>query len=139
MADLTITAANCISGAGARIEHGTAGETITAGKLVFLDQTTTGKWLLADADAATAAARGQGKIGVALNGASNGQPLAVQTEGPITIGATVVAGTTYYLSPNPGGIAPLADILTGDYVTIVGVATSTSAIRLDFQYSGVAL
>lgn len=139
MADLSITAANCISGSGARIEHGTAGETVTAGKLVYLDQTTTGKWLLADADAATAAARGQGKIGVALNGAALNQPLAVQTEGPITIGATVVAGTSYFLSPTPGGIAPLADILAGDYVTLVGIATSTSVIKLDFQYSGVSL
>ncbi|PDT79961.1 hypothetical protein [Sinorhizobium sp. BJ1] len=139
MADLTITAANVVSGAGAAIEHGTAGATVTAGQIVYLDSTTTGKWQLADADAATAAARGQGKIGVALHGAALNQPLAVQTAGPITIGATVVGGTAYYLSPNPGGIAPLADILTGDYVTLIGIATSTSAIKLDFQYSGVAL
>ena len=139
MADISVTPANVLSGAGARIEHGIAGATVTQGQIVYLDQTTTGKWLLADADAATAAARGQGKIGVALNGAANGQPLAVQIEGPITIGATVVAGTSYFLSPNPGGIAPLADILTGDYVTLVGIATSTSVIKLDFQYSGVAL
>lgn len=139
MADLVLTPSAIIAGSGARTENGTAGATITAGQVVYLDSATTGKWLLADADAATAAARGQGKIGVALNGASLNQPIAVQTEGPITIGATVVAGTAYYLSPTPGGIAPLADILTGDYVTLVGIATSTSVIKLDFQYSGVAL
>ena len=61
MADITITAANVVASAGARIEHGTAGATVTAGQIVFLDSTTTGKWQLADADAATAAARGQGK------------------------------------------------------------------------------
>lgn len=139
MADISVTPSAVLAGAGARIDNGIAGETITAGKVVFLDQTTTGKWLLADADAASAAARGQGKIGIALNGASNGQPLAVQTEGPITIGATMVAGTAYYLSPTPGGIAPLADILAGDYVTLVGLASSTSVLKLDFQYSGVSL
>ncbi|RVN04654.1 hypothetical protein [Sinorhizobium meliloti] len=139
MADITVTPSNVVASAGARTENGIAGATVTAGQIVFLDSTTTGKWLLADADAATAAARGQGKVGVALNGAALNQPLAVQTEGPITIGATVVAGTAYYLSPNPGGIAPLADILTGDYVTLVGIATSASVIKLDFQYSGVSL
>lgn len=139
MADITITAASVVAGAGARTENGIAGAAVTAGQIVFLDSATTGKWQLADADAATAAARGQGKIGVALNGAALNQPLAVQTEGPITIGATVVAGTAYYLSPTPGGIAPLADILAGDYVTLVGIATSASVIKLDFQYSGVSL
>ncbi|WP_028003175.1 hypothetical protein [Sinorhizobium meliloti] len=139
MADIVITPASVVPGAGAKVTSGTAGATITAGQVVYLDSTTTGKWHHADSDAATAAARGQGaNVGIALNGASNGQPIDVLTEGPITLGAVLTAGTAYYLSPTPGGIAPLADLLTGDYVTLLGLATSTSVLNLDIQYSGVA-
>lgn len=139
MTDLSITAGNVIAGSNAVIRRGVAGATITAGAVVYLDEVTTGEWLLADADNASAAARGSGRIGIALNGASDGQPLAVQVDGDITIGATMTAGVTYYLSDEPGAIAPYADLVTGDYVTVVGTSISTTVLRLSFDYSGVAL
>lgn len=136
MADLTVTAASVLAGTNATITRGIAGATITAGQAVYLDETTTGEWLLADSDSATAAVRGSARFGIALNGASDGQPLSVQTGGNITIGATVVAGVAYYLSDTPGGICPFADLATGDYVTLVGIATSTTVIAIDTLYSG---
>lgn len=136
MADLSITAGSVLAGGGSTKRAGTAGATITAGQVVYLD-TSDGRYKLADADSGTAAVRSP--FGIALNGASAGQPLTVCTRGAVTIGATVTAGTTYYLSPNPGGIAPLADLLSGDYPTIVGIATSTSVIDVQFIESGVAL
>lgn len=136
MADLSITAANVIAGTGARKVLGTAGATITAGKTVYLDISDS-KYKLADCDSATAAVRSPS--GIALNGASDGQPLVVHEEGPITIGATMTAGTTYYLSPNAGGIAPIADILTGDYPVIIGIATSTTVLEVNIQEAGVAI
>lgn len=138
MANLSITAANVVASSVARIERGTSGATVTAGQVVYLDAVTTGKWQLADADAVTAPARGQGKTGIALNGASDGQPLAVLTGGPITIGATLTPGTAYYLSDDPGMICPLADVTGGDYYVLIGMATSASALNVDIQYSGVA-
>jgi hypothetical protein len=137
MADLTITAANVVAGSGARVEHGTAGATITAGQVVYLDSTTTGKWQLADNNSATAAVRSP--RGIALNGASLNQPIAVQTDGPLTIGATLTAGVAYYLSDTPGGICPVADLTSGEYPTLLGLATSTSVLDVDIQNSGVAL
>lgn len=136
MADLTVTPASVLAGTNATITRGIAGATITAGQAVYLDEATTGEWLLADSDSATVAARGSARFGIALNGASDGQPLAVQTGGNITIGATVVAGVAYYLSDTPGGICPFADLATGDYVTLVGIATSTTVIAIDTLYSG---
>lgn len=139
MSDLTITAANVLPGSGATIDRSApAGATITAGKSVYLDTAATGKWQLADADAATAISRGQGKTGIALNGASDGQPIAVLTEGDITIGATLTAGVSYYVSATPGGICLFADLTTGDYVTLLGVATSTTVLKVEKLYSGVA-
>ena len=136
MADLSITANNVVPVAGATIKNGTAGATITAGQVVYLDSVD-GKYKLADADSATAAVRSP--AGVALNGAANGQPLAIASAGRVTIGATMTAGVAYYLSPNPGGIAPVADILTGDYPTIIGLAISTTVLDIKIHESGVAL
>lgn len=136
MADITITAANVVAGASATMKHGTAGATITAGQVVY-QAASDKKWKLADNDSATAEVREA--TGIALNGASNGQPIAVLTAGPVTIGATLTAGVAYYLSATPGGICPVADILSGDYVCLVGMATSTSVLDVDFSYTGVAL
>lgn len=136
MADLSITAANVVAGSGAKIRSGTAGATITAGQPVYFD-TADSKYKLADCDSATVAARSP--AGISLHAASNGQPLAIISSGPVTIGAALTAGTTYYLSPVAGGIAPLADILTGDYPTIIGIATSTTVLSVKIHESGVAI
>jgi hypothetical protein len=136
MADLTITAASVLAGTGATLDRGTAAATITAGQAVYQDAAT-GKYLLADDNSGTAAARVP--VGIALNGASNGQPLAVLRSGPITIGAALTAGAAYYLSKNAGGICPVADLTTGDYPCAIGIATSASVLNVNINPSGVAL
>lgn len=136
MADLSITAANVVAGAGATVEHGTAGATVTAGQIVYLDDSDD-KFKLADDNSGTAAVRAA--YGIALHGASNGQPLAVLTAGPVTIGAALTAGVAYYLSDTPGGICPVADLASGEYPTIVGIATSTTVLDVQIQAAGVAL
>ncbi|MEQ9634807.1 MAG: hypothetical protein RLW68_01850 [Devosia marina] len=136
MADISITAANVVKGSNAVVEPGTAGATITAGQVVYKDAAD-GKYKLADADSATAAAKAP--RGIALNGASDGQPLSIIRSGDVTIGATVTAGTAYYLSPTPGGIAPVADVLSGDDVVLIGLAKSASVLAVDIQITGVTL
>lgn len=132
MADLTITAASVIS--HGTIDRGTAAATITAGQAVYRDATTL-TWKLSDSNLAGAKACG----GIALNGASTGQPLTVHKSGDITAGATLVAGTVYAVSATAGGIAPLADITTGDDVIIIGVAKSTTVLSVAIQTPGVTL
>lgn len=136
MADLSITAGNVIAGANASTRNGIAGATITAGQ-VLIKNATTDRYVLADADAAGAAT--VANFYIALNNASNGQPISVLRSGDITIGATVTAGTAYYLSDEPGGIAPLADLLTGDVVVFLGIAKSASVIAFQPVSSGTAL
>lgn len=136
MSDLVITAASVIAGSGAKKTLGTAGATITAGKVVYLDSSDS-KYKLADNNSGTAALRSP--IGIALNGASDGQPLVVLEEGLITIGATMTAGVAYYLSDTPGGICPVADLATGEYSVILGIATTTTVLKVNIQESGVAL
>jgi len=136
MAALTITAASVVAGADAVKDSGVAGEAITAGQAVYRSSSTK-KWMLADTNSATVEARIA--KGIALNGAALNQTIQVQVSGDITIGATVTRGVAYYLSGTPGGIAPVADLLTGDYTCILGIAKSASVISLDIQSAGVAI
>jgi hypothetical protein len=136
MADLTITAANVAAGSGAKIAYGTAGAALTAGQSLYLDSAD-GRYKLCDNDSATVAARSF--AGIALHAAATGQPIAVLTDGPITIGATVAVGTIYCTSSTAGGIAPSADNGTGDYVTIIGIATSTSVVKVQPLAAGAVV
>jgi hypothetical protein len=137
MADLSITATSVLAGTGHVKENGTAGAAVTAGQAVYKDASDAGKFKLADCDSATAAVRSP--YGIALHASASGQPLTVLKSGPVTIGATVTAGVAYYLSATPGGICPVADLATGDYPVILGIATSASVIEIDIQEAGVAL
>lgn len=137
MADISITPANVVPGVDATIRQGTAGATITAGQIVYLDPTDN-RYKLADADSATAAARSP--AGIALHGASAGQPLQIIESGTVTIGGTLSGGVAYYVSKTAGGIAPVADITgTGTYPTIIGIAASTTVLRVARVESGFSL
>lgn len=136
MADITLTASAVVAGADSSAVTGVAGETIAAGKAVYLSSTTK-KWMLADSNSATAEAR-QAK-GIALNGASLNQPIAVHKSGDITIGGTLTAGTAYFLSDTPGGICPLADVGAGEYICQLGLAKSTTVLDVNIQFPGVSL
>ena len=135
MADLTITVANVIAGSGATRETGTAGEAIAAGKACY-KAAATGKYMLADSNSATPEARKASCI--ALNAAALNQPLTVQKGGDITLGATLTPGAGYYLSDTPGGICPVADVGTGEYVCLLGLAKSASVLSIDIQFPNVA-
>lgn len=134
MADLSITAANVLA-PNATIEHGTAAATITAGQVVA--RNSDNDYVLADNNHATAALRTP--RGIAINGASAGQPLTIARAGDVTLGAVLTAGVAYYLSDTPGGICPVADLASGERAVLLGMAESTSVLRLDIQDSGVTL
>lgn len=136
MADISITASQVARGSTYTINTDyLAGATITAGQAVYVDGSNT--WQLAQCDG-TAVEAGSGTFGIALHGATSGQPLAVQTAGLITIGATVVAGTPYVISTTAGGIAPFADLASTNRVTYLGFASTTAIIDMSTKkYTGV--
>lgn len=136
MADLIITAASVVASSAAKTHTALAGETITAGKAVYL-ATASGKYMLADSNSATAEARVP--KGIALTGSSLNQPCVVALSGQVTIGATLTAGVAYYLSDTPGGICPVADVGSGEYPSILGIAKSTTVLDIKIQSAGVAL
>ena len=136
MADISITATAVLAAADAITDNGSAGATVTAGQVVYKDSSD-GLWKLADNNSATAAVRTPS--GIALNGAATGQPLRVLRSGNLTLNAVLTSGVAYYLSDTPGGICPVADLSTGEYPSIIGIATSTTVLKVNFTTSGVAL
>jgi hypothetical protein len=132
MADLTITAANVVvvSGAVKRTENASA--TITAGQAVYLNSNT--EWALCDADVQSTA----NCNGIALHASLNNQPLTVMSGGVINLGATLAVGEVYAVSTTAGGIAPVADLASGDFVTVLGVALTAANLELKIQNSATA-
>lgn len=133
MAALSITTTQVIPGSGSGRYAANAAETITAGQAVY--KNSAGTVALSDADDNT----DYQCDGIALNGASAGQPVNVQTTGTIVIGtaASVAQGTAYFVGPTPGAIGPVADVLSGDRLIYLGIGDDSNGIVLNIHNSGV--
>jgi len=134
MADLSITAANVAPGTSVSKQEWTAGATITAGEAVYIDSSDSNKAKLAQSDGTSAEAEVKG---IALCGASSGQPVVIATNGTMDLGATLTLGTIYVLSQTAGKIAPTADLASGDYTSVIGVGTAADELTLAITNSGV--
>lgn len=133
-ADLTITAANVVPATGYQFTDGVAGETITRGQTVYL-KASDSRWWKSQADGTSAEST---VIGIALQDAGAGQPLRVQTGGDLGVGAILTVGQVYVVSATAGGIAPYSDLASTNYVSILGVASSTSNLKLKIFATAVA-
>lgn len=124
MADLSITPANVEAGTTPtpNIGEAIASEAIDAGEVVYLDPTANNQAALADADtSATARAKG-----VAITSSAAGQPVKYVRSGELILGTGVTTeGVVYVVSTTAGGIAPIGDLGSGDFVTVLGVGTGT--------------
>jgi hypothetical protein len=136
VSDLSLTAANVIAQTGAVTRQVTAGATITAGQMVYREAST-GKYKLADADSATQEVQETG--GMALCGASDGQPLVILTEGDVALGSVLTAGSRYYLSSTAGAIEPEADLSTGEEINLIGLAKSATVLSVKITRPGVTV
>lgn len=136
MADLSITATSVVPGAGAVSVTKTGGETILAGEAVYV-KAADGKAWKAQADGTVE----EGTVaGVALNGASAGQPVQYQASGPMTIGATTVKTTTYMLSALAGKICPQADLVSTNRICRIGYATGVAGeFVVDIKVTGAVV
>ena len=132
MADLTITASAVVPAAGSQTTRVTAGATITAGQVVYMD--VNGVAQLARANSATT----DDAIGIAVSGSSSGQPLTIVSSGPLSFGSIISTGKIYVLSAAAaGGIAPIDDIAIGDYVTRIGYGLNATQIQVDLNTTSV--
>lgn len=135
MANLSVTAANVSYVVGEITkEELVAGATITAGQAIYKDAAASNVAKLAQSDGTTAEAA---VYGIALCSASTGQPVVVAKTGDFDIGGTLTVGTIYVLSQTAGAICPVADLTTGDYVSIIGVGTAADNLELHLVNSAV--
>lgn len=140
MPNVVITAANVLADANARTPVGVAGETITAGQVLYFDPADS-RWRRADAlTALKAGSANPSFIKVALSGGSVGQTIALLDNGQdYTVGGTLVVGTTYVVSATAGGgnIAPEADLVATNFYTRLGYAISTARMRFNPDPTGL--
>lgn len=123
-ADLTITPTSFLASNTALKQIGTAGATVTIGQPVYFDVTSS-TWKLADANLSATAAVASGLAGSAA--ASGQQFIVITADDNLTLGATLsMTAPIYCLSGNAGGIAPVADLTTGWYPSVIIIATSTT-------------
>lgn len=134
MADISPVAANVVKYDGAEIAQGTAGETVTQGMTVY-KKAADGLLWKADCTSAAEALI----VGVSLNSALAGQPITYLKSGGLNPGAAVVVGTTYGVTDTGGGISDIADRGADDFITLLGIATTTSRIEVDINASGIAI
>ncbi len=129
MADYSITAANFQTSAYAEKDSGIAGATITAGQPVYKDASDSNKLKLADANLSLASSK---VVGLACHGAAAGQPLVfVKKDSRLVPGFTLTAGDIAILSASAGAIAPVADLASGMYPVVLGVANSTTEMNFN--------
>lgn len=135
MSAIAITASGVFASSTATRAMGIAGVAITQGQPLYLD-TATATLKLADADAASPAFT---VAGISLNAAAIGQPVDyVIQDTSFTLGATILAGDTLWLSPTAGGITKtVGDLTTGVNVVVLGVMSSTTTAIVNFIQGGV--
>lgn len=135
MAVLTITDANVKPGAQASIEYrGLAAGAVRRGRPVYIDANDQIQECANSSEALAEA------VGIALNQADDGQPVAYVKSGEeFEPGATLVFPETYYVGDSAGDIIPAADLGSGDYVTPLFTAKSTSKAILCIKPTAAAI
>lgn len=136
MADIVVTPANVLKSAQGLTASGTAGDTITAGQPLYKDASDSNRLKPADSNASAETAD---VVGIALHGASAGQPIAYVYEDPaFTPGAALTVGEVYTTSGTAGGIAPVGDLLAGHRTAVLFVATTAALAVLKLVKGGAA-
>ena len=135
MPDLTPVLASIAAATGATLGSGTAGATIAQGDVLYADGTDGGDLKLADDGALASSA----VVGIALNAASDGQPIDYIKSGTLTFGAaTTSAGAPYFLSTTAGNLMNTIPA-SGNFSSFLAVGLSTSTMKVGINNAGVAV
>ena len=78
-------------------------------------------------------------VGSAINDAAASQSVTYLKSGNLDINAVATKGTVYVVSAAAGKIAPVADLVSTNFVTILGVASSTTRINIKLNATGVVV
>jgi len=129
MATITPTAANVRVGVGSSIGVGVAGEAISQFEFLYRDGTDANKYKLADNTTEPKAS----VVAVAVtNAAIDGSVAFIPVVNGVVESTSSLwtLGMVYVASDTPGKLMDAADSVTGDFVTVVGVAESATRLRM---------
>lgn len=118
MADVVVTAASvAIKTVNSRATSGTGGETLTAGKFVYLDSNTNRYKGAINSTESAAECKG-----LVTDPTADGDFAAVYSGTGIVVdlGATLTEGTWYTISSTAGNIHPYADLVSTEWLSWVG-------------------
>lgn len=135
MAALTITTTAVIPSTGATFLEATAGEAITLGDVIY-QKASDSKFYKADVDLSAEAAT---VIGIAVATVNIGGRALIQTGGLLAFGAILTKGLVYVAGATAGKINPVADLASGWYTSILGVAYDASTLKIGIFNSGVTV
>lgn len=138
MAAITITAANVAWVSGPVLSDQIAGGAFTAGQVIY--QADNGTWLKAQGDG-TAIEAGSNNLGVALftSDAAGARGSVAIDDAIVSYGAVLTAGIVYMIGDTAGSIYPTADAGSTDKVTVLGLAISTSQLKIKRIYHAGAV
>ena len=134
MADLTQTPANVRINSTTQLTKVVAGETVAPGEPAYR-LAADGEYYQAGASTAALAEA----AGVFINYADDGDVAYIAIGGTIDLGATLAVGAVYVVSNTTGNIMPSSDLSTGEFSTVLGIATTTALLDLSIKASGVAI
>ena len=134
MTDITVTAADVRWISGTAPFKGKGGAQIDPGELCYKDPDDY-EYKLADGDALATLTN----PALAISNGEDAREMFLAGKGArCDFGATLTAGTVYVASLTAGGIAPWADLGTGDFVLIVCIGEGTTDANLILEVGPVA-
>lgn len=108
-----------------------AADVLTAGQPVFVTAA------LDVAACSFSAEQNANAAGIALCNASSDQRVVAAKEGILNFGEAILTVGQIYCVGSNGNIVPYSDLATGNWITILGYAISTTELRLSIQPTGV--
>lgn len=142
MANYDLNSALVRASTNATKKNGVAGATIAAGQPLYLDPADNSYKLL-DTNGASPLYK---FAGMALNSAAAGQPVSVVSEDPnythgltLSGGGAVPVGAIVIASATAGALAPVGDLASGYYTTVIGVTKTATTMVLKGVSAEVAV
>lgn len=135
MANLSITPANfrMTDSSDATIVY--AGESLQPGQPLYLKQSDARWYKALSGGTAEESQVAAISAGYAVAGAK----VAIVTSRSIVVGATIDLTKIYFLSATAGLICPYEDLVSGNYISQIGIPTSTTTMSLLLSPQGIVV
>lgn len=136
MADVVQTATSVHAHSGATVSMKEVGEAVVPGDWLYLDSADGKHKLAVGTDSAKAVV-----VGMSLGyGPADGNYVPVATAGDVDVGATLTVGGGPLIisSAAAGNMAPIADLTTGEYGSVLGIQVAADKFTINIKNATVA-